>query len=293
MGTLVAWHYPTNLVAGQADHTYVACGNGGKAWSCWGGKTGGRPLRQSVGSTLRADAIAEPDERANINCYLVNGVCHQAANRILLPAKIIVRGAKGYWISEAMFGTYGRQRGVLGFCQATFHRHERVTGDLPECRLPPAEMELREPAVREPEVESEAVTTYLTEVVATYRAIEPSIAAERLEDGNVDSFQARLFRLMIDFKLGSELGESVQGRALIDARLSIEHRRREIEEAFFRHELSVRQFVDAFNELTIELQERSGEILDEGRYRALFEQAPEEKIVIADPAVAQAAYPAR
>ena len=88
MGILVAKRYPTKLFLKLADHTYVECGTGKKAWGCWGGKTGGTALRQAPGSTKRADRIAQTDEKANIKCYLINGVCHQAANRILLPAGI-------------------------------------------------------------------------------------------------------------------------------------------------------------------------------------------------------------
>src|SRR5215470_17682530 len=106
MGTLVAMRYPTVLALGAADHTYVRCGTGGKAWGCWGGKTGGSFLRSGPGSTNRADAIAEPNEHAGVTCYLVNGVCHQAANRILLPAAITVTGARGYSVSTAMYGVY-------------------------------------------------------------------------------------------------------------------------------------------------------------------------------------------
>jgi hypothetical protein len=84
MGELVAKAYPTNLFARLADHTYVECSTGGKAWACWGGKTGGHALGHGPASTMRADAIARPDEKANIKCYLINGVCHQAANRILI-----------------------------------------------------------------------------------------------------------------------------------------------------------------------------------------------------------------
>ncbi|MGH8025200.1 MAG: hypothetical protein ACREO0_00590, partial [Pseudoxanthomonas sp.] len=116
MGQLIAYRYPTNLFAGLADHTYVACGTGGKAWKCWGGNSGGTFLRGAPGSTKRADLIAEPDERAGITCYLVNGVCHQAANRILLPAEITVAGARGYSLSVSLFGPYGRSRGLLGLC---------------------------------------------------------------------------------------------------------------------------------------------------------------------------------
>jgi hypothetical protein len=133
MGTLVVMHYPTSLFANLADHTYVKCGTGGKAWSCWGGKTGGDELRRANGSTKQADAIAGSDERAGITCYLINGVCHQAANRILFAAGITVKGARGYDVSEALFGTYGRPRGPFGLCRAPFNQHTDVTGDLPQC----------------------------------------------------------------------------------------------------------------------------------------------------------------
>jgi len=133
MGKLVVMCYSTSLFANLADHTYVKCGTGGRAWGCWGGKTGGTELRRGTGSTKRADAIAEADERARIKCYLINGVCHQAANRILFPAGITVRGARGYDVSEALFGTYGRPRGPFGTCRSPFHKHAGITGDLPEC----------------------------------------------------------------------------------------------------------------------------------------------------------------
>ena len=125
MGTLIAMAYPTPLFANQADHTYVKCGTGKKAWSCWGGKSGGKVLRRSTGSTQRADKIAQSDEKAGIKCYLINGVCHQAANRILLPSRITVRGARGYSISEALFGTYGR----VGHwpCKSPFNQYKNVT----------------------------------------------------------------------------------------------------------------------------------------------------------------------
>ena len=97
MGDLVAMAYPTKLFANLADHTYVMCGTGGKAWACWGGKTGGTELRRATGSTQRADEIAEPDEHAGITCYLINGVCHQAANR---PYIVIRRPAQSNFSNQ-------------------------------------------------------------------------------------------------------------------------------------------------------------------------------------------------
>ncbi|HEX5759591.1 MAG TPA: hypothetical protein VF121_10385 [Thermoanaerobaculia bacterium] len=46
MGTLIGWKYPTGAALNLADHTYVSCGTGGQAWSCWGGKTGGAAFVQ-------------------------------------------------------------------------------------------------------------------------------------------------------------------------------------------------------------------------------------------------------
>jgi hypothetical protein len=131
MGTLVAKKYPTKLFANAADHTYVECSNGARGWSCWGSKTGGTAFNSGAGSTNRADSIAEPNERAGITCYLINGVCHQAANRILLPAGILVSAARGYSVSSAIFGPYGRAG--LWPCSALFNQYAGITGDLPGC----------------------------------------------------------------------------------------------------------------------------------------------------------------
>lgn len=73
MGALIVKRYPTVLFAKAADHTYVECGTGAKARRCLGGKSGGTVLRQGHGSTKRADSIAQPDEKAGIECYLLNG----------------------------------------------------------------------------------------------------------------------------------------------------------------------------------------------------------------------------
>ncbi len=108
MGTLIGMAYPTKLLLKLADHTYVKCGTGKKAWRCWGGKTGGKSIAEGTGSTKRANAIAGRDEKAGIKCYAINGVCHQAANRILLSAGVLVKDARGYSVSTSLFNTYGK-----------------------------------------------------------------------------------------------------------------------------------------------------------------------------------------
>jgi len=284
MGALVVMRYPTSLFANLADHTYVQCGTGGRAWSCWGGKSGGTALRRSAGSTRRADAIAEPDERAGVTCYLVSGVCHQAANRILLPAGITARGARGYEISEALFGTYGRPRGAFGTCRAPFDQHAGVTGDLPACA---------EDMATAPRAERRAEQRYLRGVLAIYRKAERRLKSARgLPGPELAEFLVELFMHQARFRLGRTLDRSA-ARKLLEIRASTERSRMKLEEWFARKELTARAFVTAFDSETILFQEAMAGALDAGRYRALFDLRRGETVILADPRIVRRAYGGR
>lgn len=300
MGTLVAWHYPTTLFMKLADHTYVACGNGGKAWSCWGGKTGGRPLRSGTGSTLRANAIAEPNEKANIKCYLINGVCHQCANRILLPAGITVRGAKGYWVSDALYGTYGRPKAAFGFCPAPFFKHPGLSGDLPACSdaAPGGPAGEAAESMRLEGVESgegPGMASYLERVQARYQDAETEILeAPAQESMAVERrFQVSLFELMVDFRLDSTFAETGSGQDLLEARVTVEDRREKLEAEFLSDGMPVQEFVRRYNDLIEEFQYQSADVLPEDGYESLFDEPRGEAVVLGDPVVAAEAYRVR
>ncbi|MBT9612216.1 MAG: hypothetical protein IV108_03000 [Burkholderiales bacterium] len=113
---------------GQADHTYVTCA-GGYAWGCWGRSTGGKIICTGSGSSAQANCISLPSSTAGL-IYGVTGVCHQTANRILWPAGITVRKAKGYWASVLAYGTYGSDVPAwlirIGVCSTS-------TGEIPKC----------------------------------------------------------------------------------------------------------------------------------------------------------------
>ena len=47
-------------------------------------------------------------ESGTIEDYGIDGVCHQVANQVLFPARVTVSAAKGYRLSSAIYGTYGR-----------------------------------------------------------------------------------------------------------------------------------------------------------------------------------------
>lgn len=294
MGTLVVMHYPTSLFAGLADHTYVKCGTGVKAWSCWGGKTGGTELRRGVGSTKQANTIAEPDERAGIRCYLINGVCHQAANRILFAAGITARGARGYDVSEALFGTYGRPRGPFGTCLSPFNQHTSVTGDLPECAdtaLTKTSKTVRTKAVAKRTAERKLEQKYIKGVLAIYRKAEPliKVSAKGLVGPDVEGFHLKLFMHKVQYSLGAKLDKSLN-RKLQDVRLSAERSRMKIEDWFSNGEMKGSDFVKAFNKETILFQEAAAGVLKARQYKALFGLEPGDTVILADPRIVPQAF---
>jgi hypothetical protein len=291
MGKFVVMCYSTSLFANLADHTYVKCGTGGRAWGCWGGKTGGTELRRGTGSTKRADAIAEADERARIKCYLINGVCHQAANRILFPAGITVRGARGYDVSEALFGTYGRPRGPFGTCRSPFHKHAGITGDLPECvetRATRQQVTRKAPALSPEERKRER--KYIKGVLAIYSEDERALKSTGgLRGPDLAGFHLRLFMYKAEYSLGPKLDKTLSAK-LKDIRMSAEWSRMKVEDLFTNKEMKTREFVDALNNETILFQEAAANALRPGQYKLLFGLKPGDTVVLADPSIVKEVY---
>jgi hypothetical protein len=275
MGTLTAMKYPTSLFLKAADHTYVQCSSG-KAWSCWGGKTGGTEFNRGTGSTKRANAIAAPNERAGITCYLVNGVCHQAANRILRPAGIIVSGARGYAVSSAMFGTYGKT-GVRWLpCYAPFDQQVGVTGDLPQCKVT---------ATRKRGAAAEALRKHLRSVQQAY--VKQGVAnASRLESMQ---FQLQLFDREVRYRLGDSVARKTQSGLRL-AKEAVELRHDHLVEALRNQDLAPAEFVKAFNDMTLKFQDDVASATNDKQYKQLFELSRDERLILALPESVRAAY---
>lgn len=102
------------------DHTYVhVCDmeeNVQIRYGCWGRDNGGNVICSGTADVSIAERIATDNGHAGI-IYLITGVCHQTANRILYPAGIIVYEAKGYTVSSAIYGTYGIGGGFVPIAQ--------------------------------------------------------------------------------------------------------------------------------------------------------------------------------
>jgi hypothetical protein len=92
MGSVSGYALKIPLV--PAEHTYVESSHG-HVWPCFGRSAGGRQVCAGAGNTAQADCLSQPNSEAGI-VYGGTGVCHQAANRILLPSGQTVSGASGY-----------------------------------------------------------------------------------------------------------------------------------------------------------------------------------------------------
>lgn len=110
-----------------ADHTCVRVedvrGPTGKYWPCWGTweKDWGNRICKGNGDYKAAEAISlipSPFPLPGLRgvagiAYGITGTCHQTANRILLPARVTVSKARGYWLSKLAYGTYGNDLRVF------------------------------------------------------------------------------------------------------------------------------------------------------------------------------------
>lgn len=272
MGRLAAKAYPTKVVANLAEHTYVECAAGAKGWGCWGAKLGGRSLSVAGGSTRRADAIAQPDECGGITCYAINGVCHQAANRILAPANIGVDGALGYGASKWVFGVYGRPSGPLGLCSAPFDQHAGVSGDLDECAdlgsIAPSRSTRGLP-------EEQRFRTIAAQTVALF-------ARDDLTGTNQDArirFQLAQAEILA---MNSLEGYRTYWDLILNIQFQFESNRVVLEDEL-ADGMPRELFPPAFNRLILEYQNELAEALPSHVYVAMMGSPPGESFVLCDP----------
>jgi hypothetical protein len=107
--------YSSPVVPG-VDHTFVVS-SCGLQWPCFGQSNKGTLISSGFGNSFEADCRSYPEgwrvfPRGTFALYAgvtysVDGVCHQASNRILYGAGVTVAGAPGFPASSRVFGVYG------------------------------------------------------------------------------------------------------------------------------------------------------------------------------------------
>lgn len=104
------------------DHTYVVS-SCGLRWGCFGRSAGGSQLAAGTGSSLIADCLSQPASAPGVVPWVyaglrygIDGVCHQAANRILFPSGTTVAACAGYPWSVWTYGAYPMPWPELQIC---------------------------------------------------------------------------------------------------------------------------------------------------------------------------------
>ena len=105
--------YAIKISPTTADHTYVTSSDG-NTWGCFGRSEHGKEICVGSGDSKVCNELAGPNSHAEI-IYGITGVCHQAANRILLPTGETVKRAGGYSASVWAYGVYGKD--IQDFCK--------------------------------------------------------------------------------------------------------------------------------------------------------------------------------
>lgn len=282
MGTLIAKAYPTKLFLKAADHTYVECGTGAKGWACWGGKAHGVQICSGAGSTQRADLVAEPNERAQVAVYLVNGVCHQAANRILTQTKVQVSTARGYWVSQSIFGTYGKP--------SLYNRYLTTSGDVAVCVTAAAQSTSASAPLAMQMTKKELVNerSLRREHERLAKLAQDPSASSTVFDfmkANVQAFERGIISRLKGVALSPT---ALRGLRQAKEEVEIEHYR--LNQLFLRRDLAADKFVLAFNAMTYKFQDQSADALNAEAYQIAFQLAPDERLVLADPDAIDVAY---
>jgi hypothetical protein len=321
MGRLQGWTRP--IVGGLgafADHTQVNCtGVPGKVWPCWGVPPKGAVCCAGNGSTAQADCISTPASKSGI-VYAFTGVCHQTADRILFPARVIVNRARGFPVSAAIYGVYGLNIGVVrnrifrvtrrqvGWLAAiaavaafnrlvAFHGGMNwgaklaacggVGGDLPVC-APAAGggAGTTPPASDPPDSDAEPMpvresdNAYVERVLTLYADIE-SIDNDMMDD--------RDFVAAIETHLG--IGpEDERVQALIEARDALHEAHANALGRFASGEWPTESVTEVLNDAARKFQVHAAEILGPEDYERLFAQSPESPMGVVDPMIMLETY---
>ncbi len=305
LSLLIGYKISTGFLG--TDHTYVTSDKPFHAWPCWGRESGGEEICRGYGKFSVADCISQPNSWAGI-VYLVTGVCHQTANRILYPAGVTVSKAGGYWASHLAYGTYGTT--ALEF----FARLAICKAQLPipvlnsEVSIKSLDMDMRvlSSSIDEPE------KAYLQKIVALYTEhmqASPSFSSatmseesSSLQKSKLESFSSAItneerysflgkeLELMMEFRLGDNLDPQIT-KLILKQQSDFLKEKGKMDLEFDNADFSIEKYVKELNDLFGDLLVILPDILGKDVYEKIFDLPPLEKdFVLADPDIAVKTY---
>lgn len=241
------------------DHTYVTSSDG-YVWNCWGRSSGGKVICGGKGSSRLANCISQRKSQAGL-IYGITGVCHQTANRILYPAGSIVSGAKNYWITSFLYGTYGRSNFLnkLKLCSNIYD----IDSNL-----------------RSVETGNSSERDYLLEIQSLYLAR----SSKRQE-----SFPGEELKITLNYRLGSALNSRIT-KVLVSRQNDLLREKKSFDKAFLNKYLSPDQYAAEINDLVKSTLISAKESLGNINYQRLFGLDPQDSYYAIDPEIMANAF---
>lgn len=274
----------------DADHTYVS-DDSGQSWPCWGRSSGGRQISTGPGSSAQANCLSQTDSHAGI-LYGLTGVCHQTANRILYPARVIVSEAGGYWVSTLLYGTFGTS--TLPSLVEWQARKARC--GLPGGRTTPASPGPR-PSGSQPrsggpsssprearKARAPSSKAYVRSINAIHLQHLRGIRLDLLGSPAGGNFLEEELKLMMDFRLGRDL-RPAKGRRVLTAQAAMTRRKGKLDSSLIARSLAPEQYARELNQLVMECLERCLRVLGSELYERLFDLRPTASLNLLDPEI--------
>lgn len=260
----------------RVDHTYVTSSEG-HVWNCWGRSSGGTVICSGEADAGAADCISQKNSRAGI-IYGITGVCHQTANRILLPANCIVSGAKNYWLTAFIYGTYGVRfpSSLLSF-RKRIARCNLGAEDLPEIKSADS---LRG---NDEKLYIQRINSLYNHYGNMYRDLDAS-----RERDIVPSLLGNELRITINYRLGSA-AETATANKLVSYQEQLLQEKRTLDTALLKKSLSPVRYAKEVNELAATVFKGILAVLGDRNYTELFGLSPQEPREIVDPDIMEAA----
>jgi len=257
-----------------ADHTYVTSDQNDR-WPCWGlgagGSSGGTEICSGSGSIPRARCLAQPSGHAAI-LWGVTGVCHQTANRILLPSGRIVAAAAGFWASALAYGIYGRDA-VFWF---------GWLGPVSICDLiiPPFKKKVsagKRPAAKRNRADADGSEALVAEVLALYAL---GLAHRRRPDLNV--LADKETDLLLDHLAPKPLTRGVKSK-IIALRHRSDGRLRTLAGRVYAGKTDGEGFAADGNAAISDLFRQVARVLGADAYTEMFGYSPRVDVTVIDP----------
>lgn len=288
-----------------ADHTNVTCtGAQGNLWVCCGVPPAGPIICTGPGSTQQADCLSTPAVTPKFNdtaglLYAVTGVCHQAANRVLFAANLLINNkCRGIKASVATYGLRGKSIPAIrarlamklrfnalmifnGLVKAAgavdwvnkLNNCVNVVGDLPPC-LPP--LGGQPPVTPASDFEQD----YLDAMNGLYEGgtlipdddLHHDALTLQLTQG-LDASKTEALRVPILKLLSHNL--DVQADVVAD---------------FLEGVIDTQTFVESTNKLAVDLQAQILDVLGPDQYVRTMDAQPGEFYWVVDPSIALEGY---